>query len=163
MTGDFYSNMPDTTSPLSPYRRAIRRLVASMLLFTSSLLLVVSMGFAQVVPSDDDFIGDDVTCEQFDTPEDAELYLQENPDAEIILDSDGNGVVCDEDPDLFTDDFDNGDDFSDDAQYEEDFDAPVNQTQQPQQTPPTGGVALLPLAGSVLSAGFGGFMLLRRR
>lgn len=154
MSGDLYSSMPDTTSRLAPYRRSIRRLVASMLLFTSSLLLVSSMGLAQ----------DDVSCEEFDSPEAAIEYAENNPDTETALDGDGNGIVCDEDPGFFTDDGDVeqrqefADEIEDDAANGSDDSA-----NQARQTPATGGLALLPLAGSALAAGCGGFMLLRRR
>ncbi len=83
--------MPDTTSKISPYRRSIRRLVASSLLFTSSLLLVASIGFAQ----------DEPVCGDFAAPEDAQVALDEDPDLASSLDSDDNGTACDEDPGLF--------------------------------------------------------------
>lgn len=117
MTGDFYSNMPDTTSRMAPYRCSLRLLVASTLLFTSSLMLVTSMGLAQDAPDD---------------LEDRALFAEEMEDSDAAL--------------------------SNEDQY--DNNVPVNQVQQ---TPATGGVALLPLAGSVLTAGAGGFVLLRRK
>lgn len=121
MTGDFYSNMPDTTSRMAPYRRSLRLLVASTLLFTSSLLLVTSVGVAQP-----------------DDLEDRALFAEEMEDSDAALS--------------------NEEQYNDEEQY--DNDVPVNQVQQ---TPATGGVALLPLAGSALTAGAGGFVLLRRK
>lgn len=94
MNGHSYSNMPnmpDTTRKTrktSPYRRSIRRLVASASLFASSLLLVASMGVAQ----------QDVSCDDFDSPEAAVEYVASNPGAESTLDGDGDGTVCNEDP-----------------------------------------------------------------
>lgn len=159
MTGHIYSNMPDTTSRMAPYRRSIRRLIASISLFASSLLLVASMGLAQD--------GNDVSCEEFDSPEAAMEYVADNPDAESALDSDGDGTVCNEEPSLFTDDGDveERDEFADEIEDDRanDEDDSGDSTDQARQTPATGGIALLPLAGSVLTAGFGGFTLVRRR
>lgn len=160
MTGDIYSNMPDTTSRMAPYRRSIRRLIASMSLFASSLLLVASMGLAQ---SDDS-----VRCEDFTTPEDAQVALDEDPSTADALDGNGNGVACDEDRSIFTEDreLEERGEFADEIEGGNTDDAEDGSgasEDQAQQTPATGGIALLPLAGSALTAGFGGFMLLRRR
>lgn len=130
MSGDFYSGMPDTTSRMAPYRRSIRFLVASTLLFASSLLLVTSMGLAQ---SSDDL-------------ENRALFADSMEDSE----DPGRGAFANGD---------DNDDLSGDDQYQND-DVSANQAQQ---TPDTGGVALLPLAGSALTAGAGGFVLLRRK
>lgn len=164
MSGDTYLSMPDTTSRMAPYRRSIRRLVASTLLFASSLLLVASMSLAQEDSGD-------VSCEGFEAPEDAQVALDENPNLAGALDSDGNGVACDEDPSLFaqngtteeTDEFTN--EIEDDAEDErvEETEDSGQSIGQARQTPATGGVALLPLAGSALTAIFGGSMLIRRR
>lgn len=153
MNGNLYSKLPDTTSRMAPYRRSIRRLVASTSLFASSLLLAASMGLAQ----------DDVSCQDFGAPEAAIEYVQSNPEAESALDSDGDGTVCNEQQSVFTggtsQSDSSGDDGSDDAGDVSDD----SSGDRAQQTPATGGVALLPLAGSVLAAGFSGFMFLRRR
>lgn len=112
--------MPDTTSRMAPYRRSLRRLMASTLLFISSLMLVTSVGVAQ---------SDDL--------DNRALFAEEMEDNDAAL--------------------------SNEERYNEDQydnDVPVNQVQQ---TPATGGVALLPLAGSALTAGAGGFVLLRSK
>lgn len=161
MNGYTHSHMPDTTSGISPYRRSIRRLVASALLFTSSLLLVASMGFAQ----------EESSCGDFAAPEDAQIALEDNPDLASSLDSDGNGTACDDDPELFAQAADAED--TTDSTNESTTEAGEDTSEEPegsddsnarsQQTPATGGIALVPLAGSALTALLGGSMFLRRR
>lgn len=165
MNGHIHSHMPDTTSKISPYRRSIRRLVASALLFTSSLLLVASIGFAQDKP----------VCGDFAAPEDAQVALDEDPDLASSLDSDGNGTACDEDPGLFAQATDTEDttQTTTESTNESTTEAEEDTSPEPedsgasnarsQQIPAIGGVALVPLAGSTLTALLGGSMILRRR
>lgn len=119
------------------------------------------MGFAQGESS----------CGDFAAPEDAQMALEENPDLTGSLDSDGNGTACDEDPELFaqaadeedTADTTTEDTIEDESDTVEETEDSSAADQQDRQTPPTGGVALLPLAGSTLTALLGGSMLIRRR
>jgi hypothetical protein len=147
--------------------------VASALLFTSSLLLVASIGFAQ----------DEPVCGDFAAPEDAQVALDEDPDLASSLDSDGNGTACDEDPGLFAQATDTEDttqtttesttESTNESTNESTTEAEEDTSPEPedsgasnarsQQTPATGGVALVPLAGSTLTALLGGSMILRRR
>jgi hypothetical protein len=140
--------------------------MASALLFTSSLLLVASMGFAQ----------EESNCDDFAAPEDAQMALEENPDLANSLDGDGNGVACDEDPSVFTqaeDPEDTTESTNESTTGAERYTSPDpedsgdsdsnDSNARSQQTPATGGVALIPLAGSALTALLGGSVLLRRR
>lgn len=160
-----YAQFPDTTARFGTFHRPLRRLIASFMFFSASLLLVASMGFAQD-PGD-------FNCSDFSTqPEAQDFYENNDPQSDpFILDSDSDGIACETLPggDNGGATLPEGDDdiLSEDrpASSEQD-DSSVDGDQYQQQgevvTPDTGGPALLPLAVAMMLLGGSGYLFIRR-
>lgn len=71
---------------------AVRNTYSILLAVAVALLGVITLTFAQTAGAQ----VDPVSCGFFETQEDAQAALQANPDLALTLDSNDNGVACDE-------------------------------------------------------------------